>query len=153
MHTEQHASTDAVLERTFSCALDQVRVARRWAADVYAGAGAGPDATDICSLLVSEVVTNAVVHAGGDQFLVRIRQADLRIEVWDGSPELPKRQTAGPTSESGRGMELLELLAPGYEVVRGRRGKGVCFSPTIALQPEGEVRDVSSAALISTQPL
>lgn len=131
MRTERHASNTEVLERSFSCSPDQVGQARRWAASVYAEAGADPDTSDTCCLLVSEVATNAVVHAGGDRFWVRIHRADLRVEVWDSSYKMPCRLPSDEDSEGGRGLELLDALAPGFEVVLGRLGKGVCFQPKV----------------------
>ncbi|MFC9505431.1 ATP-binding protein [Streptomyces sp. NPDC057002] len=128
MHTDQHAVTDRVAERVFPRAPEQVGRARRWAASVYADAGADPDA---CYLLVSEVATNAVIHATGADFTVRIHQDELWIELWDGSPVEPQRRQARPDSEGGRGLELLDLMAPGYEVVLGTTGKCVCFQPKL----------------------
>ncbi|MFI7083901.1 ATP-binding protein [Streptomyces anulatus] len=132
MHTQQHASTDAVRERTFPCTPDQVRAARRWAAAVYSEAGADSDMSEACCLLVSEVATNSVLHAGGDSFRVRIHRADLRVEVWDSSRRMPQRRVTGADSESGRGLELLDLLAPGFAVVCEEGGKSVCFRPKVS---------------------
>lgn len=129
MHTEQHASAETVLERAFSCTPDQVGPARRWAASVYDEAGADSDLSETCRLLVSEVATNAVLHAGGDEFWVRIYVPDLLVEVLDSSRELPQRRVAGESSEDGRGLELLGLFAPGFDVVLNERGKGVRFQP------------------------
>lgn len=129
MHTDQHAKSDRVRERTFPCTPDQVGQARRWAASVYADAGADPD---VPVLLVSEVATNCVLHAGGGCFKVRIDVCELWIEVWDESYVLPHRRVADETSESGRGLELLAMLAEGYEFVLGTAGKAVCFQPKAA---------------------
>ncbi len=82
----------------------------------------------MCELLVSEVATNSVKYAEGPEFEVRVR-SDLWIEVWDASPREPQRRVAHEQSVGGRGLELLELLAPGYTVESGPNGKTVCFSP------------------------
>ncbi|MFE4527129.1 ATP-binding protein [Streptomyces anulatus] len=129
MHTQQHVSTDAVQEKAFACTPDQVGAARRWAATVYAEAGADSDMAETCRLLVSEVATNAVLHAGGEFFRVRIHRQDLRVEVWDSSSQLPRRRVVGAHSESGRGLELLDLLAPGFDVMCEASGKTVRFQP------------------------
>ncbi|MCP9986808.1 MULTISPECIES: ATP-binding protein [Streptomyces] len=130
MHTERHAYAGEMRERVFACSPDQVGPARRWAAAVYAEAGVTPETVEVCCLLVSEVTTNAVVHAGGGEFRVRIHERDLWIEVWDQAPyTLPRHRAADEGAEHGRGLELLDLLAPGYEVVLGCAGKAVRFRP------------------------
>ncbi|MCM2387819.1 hypothetical protein [Streptomyces albipurpureus] len=57
-------------------------------------ADAGGQLPDLVELLVSEVVTNAVVHGAGDTYRVAVT-ADLAIEVWDASRCGPN--TAVPT--------------------------------------------------------
>ncbi|MFH9731846.1 ATP-binding protein [Streptomyces sp. NPDC017260] len=134
MHTEQHARSDVVVEKFFPCTPDQVGCARKWAASIYAAAGADPD---VCRLLVSEVATNAVVHAQGEEFCVRVHRRDLWVEVVDQSWKLPRHRpttekledgTVAP-AEHGRGLELLDLLAPGYKVLLRDGGKAVRFRP------------------------
>ncbi|SEB76330.1 ATP-binding protein [Streptomyces sp. TLI_105] len=64
-------------------------------------------------LLVSEVVTNACLHASGPEELVlRHGQGRLRIEVYDGSPEPPRvRAPRSPALPGGHGLMVLDLLA------------------------------------------
>lgn len=128
MCSEPHrASRETLLaERSFACVPESVAAARRWAKTLYASAqGADPDA---CELLVSEVATNAVQHTAGAEFKVRIF-ASCWIEIWDGSYTVPQRRQATEESTGGRGLEIMELLAPGYEIVLGRHGKAVRFLP------------------------
>ncbi|MFE1879356.1 ATP-binding protein [Streptomyces diastatochromogenes] len=64
-------------------------------------------------LLVSEVVTNACLHAGGPQELV-LRHAGgrLRMEVSDASPEHPHAQAhRSPALPGGHGLMVLDRLA------------------------------------------
>lgn len=86
------------------------------------------DLVELCGLLVSEAVTNAVRHGAGEEFTVVVL-ADLWIEVWDDSPVLPRRRVADPDSEGGRGLQLLELCAPGYQVLETTGGKALRFLP------------------------
>ena len=81
-------------------------------------------------LLVSEVVTNSVVH-GGPPIVVAVdcdNSHGLQVRVRDGSPELPAPRTAQVWEESGRGLGLLDLLSDdwGVEVDPGD-GKQVWF--------------------------
>ncbi|MFD0265266.1 ATP-binding protein [Streptomyces sp. NPDC127106] len=64
-------------------------------------------------LMVSELVSNACVHAGGPSELVLRRTADrLRMEVGDGSPEHPRRRRAtDPALPGGHGLLVVDRLA------------------------------------------
>ncbi|MER7622216.1 MULTISPECIES: ATP-binding protein [Streptomyces] len=64
-------------------------------------------------LLVSEIVTNACLHAGGPEELVlRHAHGVLRVEVSDRSPEPPRRQAPrSPALPGGHGLILLDRLA------------------------------------------
>ncbi|MGP4102937.1 ATP-binding protein [Nonomuraea sp. KM90] len=79
-------------------------------------------------LLVSELVTNAVQHAGGPVRL-RLSAADgvLRCEVGDGGPGLPRPRPATPDDEGSRGLALVAALASAWGSTRTRRGKVVWF--------------------------
>ncbi|MFE9132700.1 ATP-binding protein [Streptomyces sp. NPDC007355] len=64
-------------------------------------------------LLVSEVVTNACLHAGGPEELVlRHGRGGLRVEVADPSPEHPRVQKVrSPALPGGHGLMVLDRLA------------------------------------------
>jgi anti-sigma regulatory factor (Ser/Thr protein kinase) len=69
------------------------------------------DMIETASLVVSEVVTNAVIHARSDaELLLERTPAALRISVVDHGDGLSKRQgTAG--SHGGRGLLIVEALS------------------------------------------
>ncbi|HET6699925.1 MAG TPA: ATP-binding protein, partial [Nocardioidaceae bacterium] len=69
-------------------------------------AGRAPDVDpESVALVVSEVVTNAVVHAGTPIGLsVQVAGGRLRVEVQDGSPHLPERREQAPLAGFGRGL-------------------------------------------------
>ena len=90
------------------------------------------DAADIVTLLVSELVTNAVLHAGS-KVEISIRHVGrwLRVEVADGSPVLPGQRDYTPDASTGRGLSLVEALADSWGVdSRGDSGKVVWFEVT-----------------------
>ncbi|MBD0708274.1 ATP-binding protein [Streptomyces sp. CBMA291] len=64
-------------------------------------------------LLVSEVVTNACLHAGGPQeFVLRHEPGRLRVEVADASPVHPSaRVPRSPALPGGHGLMVLDRLA------------------------------------------
>ncbi|MFD3549519.1 ATP-binding protein [Streptomyces sp. NPDC058655] len=73
----------------------------------------GAEAAEDVLLLVSEVVTNACLHAGGPRELVlRHDHERLRVEVSDGSPEIPRRRLPGDRAlPGGHGLIVVERLA------------------------------------------
>jgi PAS domain S-box-containing protein len=90
---------------------ESARLARRAVAEALAEAGR-PDLVDTAELLVSELVTNAVVHARtAIDLLVVAGPHGLRVSVHDDSPHLPspRRYAAGATT--GRGLELVEVMS------------------------------------------
>ena len=73
-----------------------------------------PDVAKDVVLVVSELVTNAVVHVGGTtSFELEITYSDgcLRIALADGSALRPLTHQLKDTDEHGRGVELIEILS------------------------------------------
>lgn len=91
---------------------------------------AGPlaDLADTASLLVSEVVTNAVLHAATDIVLsCTVDEGSVCIEVRDGSPMAPTLRRYNATASTGRGLGMVELLADEWGVDADEHGKAVWF--------------------------
>ena len=78
---------------------------------VLDGHGAG-GLGDCVRLIVSELATNAVLHAR-TPFYVRVTRDDhmLRLEVRDGSRAVPERQVVAPDALTGRGLALVEIYS------------------------------------------
>lgn len=89
-----------------------VALARRWSHEVVARAGAA-EVADTMVLLVSELVSNVVLHAGTPCSLHVHSGADrIRVEVVDGSDHLPASPTpTDPLAPSGRGLQLVHGLS------------------------------------------
>ena len=86
------------------------------------------DALDTAQLLVSELVSNAIRHAGTPvRLTLRREPGGLRVEVRDGAPGAPRPRLADPDSEAGRGLFLVDHLAREWGVRPERRGKTVWF--------------------------
>ncbi|MEU5429518.1 ATP-binding protein [Streptomyces olivoreticuli] len=111
-----------------------VAAARRFSEGLLAEWGLHELAGDT-ALLLSELVTNAVVHvpdAAGDIELALTRaQGHLIAQVTDTGGHLPRCGEAGPDSENGRGMWLVEQIATRWGHRPSARGKTVWF--TLAL--------------------
>lgn len=79
-------------------------------------------------LCVSEVVTNAVLHAGTPKHLsVRPVGDVLLVEVADGDPRLPARRPHDLTSATGRGLHFLDDLTVRWGARPTADGKVVWF--------------------------
>ncbi|MFD7613726.1 ATP-binding protein [Streptomyces sp. NPDC059828] len=78
-------------------------------------------------MVVSELVTNACLHAGGPEELVLHCTADrLRIEVSDADPVTPRpRPHADPAKPGGHGLVVLGRLARAWGSVPRGGGKTV----------------------------
>ncbi|MEV0317388.1 SpoIIE family protein phosphatase [Streptomyces sp. NPDC050658] len=93
---------------------------------------ADPDQVDSAVLMVSEMVTNVLVHTDGDALLVAEVTGEpgtrrLRAEVSDGSDDLPHKRHPGELASSGRGLVLMELLAGAWGVDPRGDGKSIWF--------------------------
>jgi DNA-binding NarL/FixJ family response regulator len=80
-------------------------------------------------LCVSELVTNAVVHAGSSpRVLVHVRPAVIHVEISDDSETHPVVRGAGPQETSGRGMSILSAYSDRWgSLRRSGGGKTVWF--------------------------
>lgn len=99
----------------------------QWLPAAGSGSGHTDETADDVLLLVSEVVANACLHAGGPRSLLLRCTADrLRIEVTDGSPAPPAvRPSADPAVPGGHGLLIVERLAREWGSERVGGGKCV----------------------------
>ncbi|MET4661112.1 anti-sigma regulatory factor (Ser/Thr protein kinase) [Streptomyces sp. PvP037] len=91
-----------------------------------------PDQVDSAVLLLSEVLTNVLVHTDTDALLLaEVTGGDdgrrIRIEVTDAGDDLPHVRRPGELASSGRGLVLIELLAHTWGVAPRGRGKSIWF--------------------------
>ncbi|MFI6006867.1 SpoIIE family protein phosphatase [Streptomyces sp. NPDC051366] len=93
---------------------------------------ADEEQVDSAVLIVSEMVTNVLMHTDGDALLVaeavgELGTRRLRIEVADASDELPHKRHPGEMASSGRGVLLMEMLADTWGVDPRGEGKSIWF--------------------------
>ncbi|MCO6006098.1 ATP-binding protein [Actinoallomurus purpureus] len=84
----------------------------------------------VACLVASELVTNTVRYASGDEVTVRLARTDdgaLWLEVEDAAGTMPRVQEAEPADESGRGLFVVEQLSRrwGVRPLAGNVGKVV----------------------------
>lgn len=83
-------------------------------------------------LLVTELVSNALVHGRGTVLLTVVRDhAGVRVEVHDESPHPPVIKHRSPMAEHGAGLKLVSAMAGSWgtePLADGRPGKRVWFT-------------------------
>ena len=94
------------------------------------------------SMVVSELVTNAVLHAR-TELVVRLQLGTtLRVEVCDSSQVMPSPRTHGSAATTGRGLHLVAALATSWGCDRTPTGKVVW----------AEFADVGGAKDVTEEP-
>jgi anti-sigma regulatory factor (Ser/Thr protein kinase) len=87
---------------------------------------------DSAVLLLSEMLTNVLVHTDTDALLLAEVSGEkgerrMRVEVTDAGEELPHKRRPGELASSGRGLLLIELLADTWGVEPRGVGKSIWF--------------------------
>lgn len=103
-----------------------VRAARVWVREQ--APPLGPEVSDALDVVVSEVVTNVVLHAR-TRFTLGVSplESGVLVTVADHSPVEPVPRDAAPDAGSGRGLALLSALCDSWGVERDDHGKVVWF--------------------------
>lgn len=101
--------------------------ARRFVLDALHQRGAEA-LSEVAQLLVSELVTNALLHArSAMKVRVSTDPRRVRVEVSDASPVIPHRSGYGNEATTGRGLELVDALASRWGAGTIASGKVVWF--------------------------
>ena len=105
---------------------ESARRARQFVVAALAGAGwRDQQRLDHLALVTSELVTNAVVHAGTAlEVGVSCNQHEARVEVIDGADARPEQARSWPWDTEGRGLVLVNALVDewGVEGLDGKPG-------------------------------
>ncbi len=106
---------------------EAVRHARRFTRRTLRTWGVERDTMDAALLIVSELVTNALVHTEGQVRLdLSLLNHRLRLAVADGSPRSPVKPTSiGWEATGGRGILLVEAVSAAWGSVPVSGGKQV----------------------------
>lgn len=97
--------------------------ARRYAQE-FCTTSSHVEACDVAKLVVSELVVNAVRHAGTPLTLQMEDMTDgLCVSVADSSGARPQPRVAEPFDEGGRGLMLVEMLSRRWGVEMTDEGK------------------------------
>jgi anti-sigma regulatory factor (Ser/Thr protein kinase) len=127
----EESNTETLLARSelFACERASVAGARRFIAECVEQLGL-KRLLEV-QLMVSELATNSVQHSHSrfDVTVERLSDTDVRVEVRDfgpGTPELFQRRL---DADSGRGLQIVDLLAKSWGVSSrpGAIGKSTWF--------------------------
>ncbi|GAC1441419.1 MAG: hypothetical protein NVSMB55_09120 [Mycobacteriales bacterium] len=135
-------------EVTLPAAVSSVPTARHFIESILSGWGLTELAWP-ATMIVSELASNAALHARGQQFSVRITTSGtdgVRLEVTDSSMRLPQQRSYSSEATTGRGLRLVAALAASWGVTPGERGKTIWA----VLHPVGDTGDSSQEADVHT---
>lgn len=108
---------------------ESVHLARQFIADFCRASQLPAELCETAALLVSELVTNAIVHGGTSATVEIHRPTDiLRVAVRDDNPNLPPLgERPVIDADSGRGLMIVSLLAPRWGIEAADGGKAIWF--------------------------
>lgn len=119
-----------ILDRILPLEATSVRLARELLRDVLAhwGNEASSSWLQDVQLAASELVTNALVHAGSEVRLrARLSEHTIRVEIADRSPAMPFRRHHSPSAGTGNGLLLVEEFTHAWGAEPTPDGKVVWF--------------------------
>lgn len=126
-----------LIERRFGLDPASIAAARKLVEDLPLRV----DVVDTARLLVTELATNALMHAGSEITLSIALDGDLHVEVVDDSSDMPVLVIdIDPVAAHGRGLRLVNRLASRWGAERRGRGKAVWFDLYAASAPSGPAR-------------
>jgi anti-sigma regulatory factor (Ser/Thr protein kinase) len=127
-NTEPTMPPTATAETVFPAVPESVGSARRFTRAALGRHDVEPRLIDTAMLLVSELATNAIVHASSTLTLRIDVGDDIRIEVCDTDEAPPVMGDADVDQESGRGLAIVTSLADDWSWSPRPSGKVVWFS-------------------------
>ncbi len=127
------ADRTVIGERDFTADAASVSGARRYVLSLL---DLDDETADAVRLAVSELATNAVLHARSP-FRVRVSRngSSIRVEVHDRSALTASKKDYGPNAVTGRGLTIVEQLSEDWGVTPDSGGKWVWFE--VAFTPQG----------------
>lgn len=126
--------------KTLPCDVARITETRRLVRTALAAWGMD-DMADVGCLIVSELASNAVRHAGGRHMHVtvsRLAPKQVRVAVTDRSRTLPESRAARETDTDGRGLAVVEALSDRWGTDQLPWGKRVWAEWRTDVKPCGQ---------------
>jgi hypothetical protein len=144
------------MDRRAAVVLDPVpeapRRARRFLSESLA-VWERPDLMERAALALSELVTNAFLHAHGEIEVVAILGDALRVEVRDSGPGQPQPRHYSVLSTTGRGLQLVEQTVDRWGTTPSREPgadrKSVWFELDAGLEDGADPRGAGAGRDVS----
>jgi anti-sigma regulatory factor (Ser/Thr protein kinase) len=114
-------------ETEFPAVAESVSAARRFTRAALSRHSVDAELVQTATLLVSELATNAIIHAASTIQLRVGVGTEIRIEVRDTGDDEPIVVGNGPDDESGRGLAIVATLADTWDWSPQDPGKVVWF--------------------------
>ncbi|MEW1568903.1 SpoIIE family protein phosphatase [Streptomyces sp. NPDC093509] len=118
-------NSDELAEWNFASDIAVVGTARKLAQQQLNAWGIEDDVNFVTTLIISELVTNAIRHGSEPIKLRLIRQEKLTCEVFDGDRAAPYLQYALPDEEGGRGLFIIAECASRWGIRQQPTGKTI----------------------------
>ncbi len=119
-------AAEFVVSEYFPAELSTPAAARRFVVESLRSHGVAVG--DAVPVVVSELVTNSVLHAASKSRVeVRVDHHRVRVEVYDSDPTMPVKRHPGPDTVTGRGLLLVEALTDRWGSAPADEGKVVWF--------------------------
>lgn len=104
------------------------------------------DLVETAELVVSELVTNAIVHAGSKVGLdISVDESGVRVAVSDNSTHLPTLSSYGAMASTGRGLQLVAQMVDAWGMDRRPDGKAIWCRIQSAMTASDEHRSSPAA--------
>lgn len=122
------ADVEGRVETVLPASAASPSVARRFVAAGLRRWGVDESIVETATLLISEVVTNAVVHAASEvRVALQRRGSSVRIEVSDRGEGVPMLVPPDLERLDGRGLAIVDRLATAWGSTPRSAGKAVWF--------------------------
>jgi anti-sigma regulatory factor (Ser/Thr protein kinase) len=127
--------------QSFAASQQSVGAARRFVSELITDLT--PELQDAVILMVSELATNALVHAAsGFQLTIDRTKTRLRVSVADLGAGVPSLQSPPSRQPHGRGLRIVEELSDEWGTSEApKKGKTVWFRLNLTAAQAGRQRD------------
>lgn len=122
----QDRAVDSVVDHEFPPVAESARAARLLVTAALAAEAV--HRPDLLELFVSEIVTNAIIHAGTPfRVTVTLRPGIVRVAILDRNPAIPVVRAPDAGAVAGRGLRMISDHCVAWGIEPGHRGKTVWF--------------------------